>query len=135
MKISLLRPKRHVVLSAEDRAPLRAEVAGYFTKCQVPQANITKEERAAIKLLKKNDSILIMDADKGRSTVVIDKDNYEETVHKTLQNEKTYEVLKSDPTPKYKRKLISTLARLRNENKIDEKQYKLLHPTTANTPR
>ena len=49
-----------------------------------------------------------------------------------LQDEKTYEVLKTDPTPKYKRKLISILSRLKKEN---EKQYKLLHPTTANTPR
>ena len=48
---------------------------------------------------------------------------------------KTYEVLKTDPTPKYKRKLISILSRLKKENKIDEKQYKLLYPTTANTPR
>ena len=56
------------------------------------QPNITKDERAAIKPLKKNDSILIMGADKGRSTVVLDKDNYEEKVHKMLQDEKTYEV-------------------------------------------
>ena len=42
---------------------------------------------------------------------------------------------KSDPTPKCKRILISILTRLRNENKIDEKQYRLLYPTTANTPR
>ena len=76
-----------------------------------------------------------MCADKGRSTVVLNKDNYEEKVHKMLQDEETYKVFKSDPTPTYKRKLISILTRLRNENKIDEKQYRLLYPTNANTPR
>ena len=122
-------------IPVEDRPSLRAEVTGILRNAKPPKSNISKDERAAIKSLKKKDSILIMGADKGRSTVVLDKDNYEEKVHKMLQDEKTYEVLKTDPTPKYKRKLISILSRLKKENKIDEKQYKLLYPTTANTPR
>ena len=60
---------------------------------------------------------MIMNADKGRSTVVLDKENYEEKVQKMLQDEKTYEVLKTDPTPKYKRKLISILSKLKKEEK------------------
>ncbi|XP_072046597.1 uncharacterized protein [Amphiura filiformis] len=76
-----------------------------------------------------------MGADKGRSTVVLDKVDYEEKVHDMLKDERTYEKLKAEPTLKYKRKLTSILARLKKENKIDEKQYKLLYPTTANTPR
>ena len=76
-----------------------------------------------------------MGAKKGRSTVVLDEENHEEKVHKMLQDEKTYEVLKTDPTPKYKWKLISIISKLKKEDKIDEKQYKVLYPTTANTPR
>ena len=33
-----------------------------------------------------------MGADKGRSTVVLDKDDYEDKVHKMLQHEKNFEV-------------------------------------------
>ncbi|XP_072014850.1 uncharacterized protein [Amphiura filiformis] len=76
-----------------------------------------------------------MGADKGRSTVVLDKVNYEEKVHEMLKDEKTYETLKADPTPKYKRNLIAILSRLQKEKKIDYAQYRLLYPTTANTPR
>ena len=39
--------------------------------------------------------------------------NYEQRVHKMLQDEKTYEVLKTDPTPKYKRKLMYILSKLK----------------------
>ncbi|XP_072025291.1 uncharacterized protein [Amphiura filiformis] len=52
-----------------------------------------------------------------------------------LSDEKTYEKLKKDPTLIYKRKLVSILQRLKNENKIDENQYRLLYPTAENTPR
>ena len=122
-------------IPVEDRPSLRAEVAGVLRNAKPPKSNISKEERAAIKSLKKKDTIMIMGADKGRSTVVLDKENYEDKVHKMLQDEKTYEILKSDPTPKYKRKLVAILSKLKKEEKIDEKQYKLLYPTTANTPR
>ena len=122
-------------IPADERPALRAEIVGVLRNAKPPQSNITKEERLAINSLKKNDSILIMGADKGRSTVVLDKVDYDEKVHEMLKDERTYEKLKVDPTPKYKRKLTSILARLKKENKIDEKQYKLLYPTTANTPR
>ena len=56
-------------------------------------------------------------------------------IKRIMKDEKTYEVLKTDPTPKYKRKLISILSKLKKEEKIYEKQYRLLYPTTGNTPR
>jgi len=52
-----------------------------------------------------------------------------------LADERTYEKLPSDPTPKYKRKLISILKGLKAKNKIEEDQYKHLYPTAENVPR
>jgi len=60
---------------------------------------------------------------------------YEEKVKEMLSDEKVYEVLKKDTTAVYKRKLVSILTRLKEENKMTEKQYKMLYPTTENTPR
>ncbi|XP_072036723.1 uncharacterized protein [Amphiura filiformis] len=114
---------------------LRAEVAGVLKSAKIPKSNISKEERVALKQLKKDKSIIIMGADKGRSTVVTSTDGYEEKVNNLLSDEKTYEKLKGDPTSKYKRKLLGTLQRLKKENKIDNSQYKLLYPTAENTPR
>ena len=76
----------------------------------------------------KNEDILILPADKGRSTVVLDKDDYENKVKQMLSDEKTYEVLNKDPTSRYKRKLGNILKRLKEEEKITTAQYKELNP-------
>ena len=65
----------------------------------------------------------------------MDKQDYENKVQSMLSDEKTYLKLDSDPTPKYKRKLVSTLKHLKKENKITEGQYKDLYPTAENVPR
>ena len=44
-----------------------------------------------------------MGADKGRSTIITAKDEYEEKVKNMLSDDKTYEKLKEDPTAKFKR--------------------------------
>ena len=96
---------------------------------------MTKEERQAIKVLKRVEDIFILPADKGKSTVVLVKNEYEEKVKTMLDDKKTYEELPSDPTPKYKRKLVATLSNLKKEGKITEKKYKELYPTAENIPR
>ena len=73
--------------------------------------------------------------DKGRSTVIAAKNEYEEKVNNMLSDDKTCEKLKADPTAKHKRELVGTFQRLKEENKIDSDQYKLLYPTAENTPR
>ena len=52
-----------------------------------------------------------------------------------LSDERTYEKLEKDPTPKYKSKLVSMLQNLKKEDKITDKQYKELFPTAENIPR
>ena len=84
---------------------------------------------------KKVDEIIILPADKGKATVVLDKDEYEEKVTTMLGDKKTYEQLPNDPTPKYKWKLVATLGNLKKEGKITESKYKELYPTAENVPR
>ncbi|XP_072020698.1 uncharacterized protein [Amphiura filiformis] len=78
---------------------------------------------------------MILPADKGKATVVLDKEEYEEKVTIMLNDDKTYEKLKNDPTARYKRKLISILTGWEKVNKITEREYWKLYPTAANTPR
>ena len=58
-------------------------------------------ERTAINELKRDKSITILPADKGRATVVLDSSEYKEKVKIMLSDVKTYEVLPSDPTKVY----------------------------------
>ena len=85
--------------------------------------------------MRKEDSILILPADKGRAKVLLDKDKYIEDVLLMLSDTKTYKILSRDPTLKYKKQLANTLTRLKRENKITETQYDYLYPTSEITPR
>jgi len=87
----------------------------------------------SLRTLAKEKSDTILPADKA--TVIMDTAEYEEKVKEMLSDEKVYEVLKEDPTAVYKRKLVSFLTRLKEENKITEGQYKMLYPTMENTPQ
>jgi hypothetical protein len=122
-------------LTPEEAQTLRAEVAGTLKSAKCPKSNITKDERVALHELRKAKDVLIMGADKGKCTVVQSTDDYEQKVKEMLNDEHTYEKLKKDPTPGYKRKLLDILKKLKTENKIDESQYRLLYPTAENTPR
>ena len=78
---------------------------------------------------------MILPADKGRATVVMDKNEYEEKVNSMLNGAHTYEKLQANPTSSYKRKLIEKLTKLKKDGKIMEDQYKYLYPTSEATPR
>ena len=62
----------------------------------------------------------------------MDTEEYEKKVKDMPSDERTYSKLDSDPTHKYRKNLISILARMRSENKITTKQYHHLNPTTKN---
>ncbi|XP_072048537.1 uncharacterized protein [Amphiura filiformis] len=114
---------------------LRSEMANTLRSAKPMKSNISKEERQAIFDLKKDESILILPADKGKATVVMDTEEYEQKLNNMLSDEKTYEVLTKDPIAKYKRELVSILTRFKTENKITRAQYDYLYPTAENVPR
>ena len=62
-------------------------------------SNLTKDEQHALKRLKNNKDIVILPADKGRVTVVMDKTDYHDKMDALVNDKQTYEELKRDPTP------------------------------------
>ena len=119
----------------EERNTLRAKIVRALKSAKMPKSNLNKDQRQALKDLTKEKSILVLPADKGRCTIVMDADDYENKVKIMLDDERTYEKLEKDPTPKYKRKLVGMLQNLKKEDKITDKQYKELFPTAENIPR
>ena len=61
--------------------------------------NLTKGEKQALKRLKNNENIVILPADKGRVTVVMDKKDYHDKMNELVNDKQTYQELKRDPTP------------------------------------
>ena len=114
---------------------LRNDVLGILKNARPPQPNINAEERKAMKDLASNKDITILPADKGKATVIMDTQDYKDKVSSMLSDKKTYELLTSDPTSSYKRKLIALLKPLKEGKKITSQQYDYLYPTAENVPR
>ena len=62
---------------------------------------MNRKERGAIKNLAKEEDIIILPADKGRSTVLLNKRYYQQKMSALLDDDKTYGKLVSDPTKSF----------------------------------
>ncbi|KAF2891338.1 hypothetical protein ILUMI_14835 [Ignelater luminosus] len=62
-----------------------------------PKKNLTREKHQALKSLRQNESIIILPADKGNATIVIDIENYDAKI-KSLLEDPAYQAMTTDPT-------------------------------------
>ena len=85
--------------------------------------------------LKKDQSRVILTADKGVAIVIMDKEDYQEKAKALLEDQGTYKALKTDPTGRLKSKMINLLKKIKSEGGIDDILHKKLYPTGAVTPK
>ena len=97
---------------------------------KVKDQNVTKKEWEVIDKLKKDDTIMVLTANKGRVRVVMKKEEYLEKCNNLLKDEKTYLKLKRDPASKYRDKFVDAIEDLKERGVIDKGLYKKLYPTT-----
>ena len=76
------------------------------------------EERQAVYSLKKREDIVIVKANKGNTTVVLDRNEHDDKPMTMLKDTTTYVELKRDPTQKTKRVVNQFVSQLREEDKI-----------------
>jgi len=97
--------------SAKDK--IRASVANTLKTCKLPAAvNVSREEKRALHNLRKDEQVTIVPADKGRSVVVMDKDEYKEKVSVFLNDTDTYLKItdrRSNPTSSVEKELNKLL--------------------------
>ena len=122
-------------LDATTAANLRSEVARVVKKRKNLKPNVPLEEIKALQELKKQDDIMILPADKGKATVILDKSDYENKIQNLLSDTKTYEILKKDPTNSVKNQLINTLKKWKKEGTISQQLYKKIYPTSDQPPK
>ena len=124
---------KHAKALAQGKAEkLKAEVKSVL-KIQPPRPNISREEQEALKELKDN-SRVVLTADKGVCLVVIDKEEYIKKAEELL-NQETYKVIRADPTNRQKNKLIQILKNIKAEGGINENTYKKMYATGAGIPK
>ena len=109
-----------------------ADVKTILKKIQPPKSNITREERKALAELRKDKNRIILTADKGVSMVVMDREEYTRKAEELL-DQPAYKPIPTDPTTKYKNKLISLLKTSKPEGGINDVIYRRLYPTGADS--
>ena len=71
-------------------------------------SNLRSDERRALTSLRARNDIMILPADKGNSTVILDKDDYSEKIWLHI-HEGPYTEVKTDPGPRFRKRLVSLL--------------------------
>ena len=97
------------------------EVSAALHKARPPTDNLDKGMKRALKTLRKDDSIVILPADKGNATVVIDKTEYVGKMTQMLKDG-TYRKLTRDPTSKVETKITKALKQLEARGFISDKE-------------
>ena len=92
------------------------------------------ELRITLKNLQSDTSIVILPADKSRSTVILNHEDYLEKCMDHINNG-PYQFLKKDPTTKIKTETLKQLKVLKGNEFIDNKLYYYIKPTDSPVPR
>ena len=62
-------------MTTEKADTIRAGLSSIIHKAKPPKRNITRKQSASLKSLQQNENISMLPADKGRTTVVLDKED------------------------------------------------------------
>jgi hypothetical protein len=82
----------------------RWKIRSMLKKCKSSRPNMTTKELRAVKSLRLNKNIRILQADKGNCTVVMDESEYKDKLN-TLLESGVYEPLPKDPTAMVEKKV------------------------------
>ena len=90
--------------------------------------------RDALKRLKEDDSIMVLPADKGRASVVMETSTYHAKTSSLIENG-PYQLLSKDPTDRLSRKLSEKLLTLKRSGHLTEAVYNKIRPQHKKLPR
>ena len=103
-----------------------------YTYCQKfdnrNERNLTDEEVRGLSELKRDQSIVIVKANKGNCLVILQKDYYIRELENLLSDTSRFRLLPRDPTLKREKKLIRHLLKLKNDGVITDQFYHKTRP-------
>lgn len=116
---------RNKVISS-DADILRQDVAVILRKSNLPKSNVTTAERLALSSLRENQDILVLRADKGNATVVMDSNDYEGKIRSLLGDSHVYKPVAYNPTARVTRRIRAVVRDFRDlfDEDVFERLYK-----------
>ena len=113
---------------------LRLAVSGAMQWAKPPRANLSHQQRHSIQELRSDEDIVILPADKGKATVVMNCEDYT-TKMMEISNDGEYCVLSRDPTLKVEKEIASALKLVCKEGHISDKFCDQLTPRYTEPPQ
>lgn len=96
---------------------------------------LKKEYNEARSFLKNNPNLLVIPSDKGNTTAIIEKTEYEQKMCTLIDDDETYKKLTKDPTNKYQTENNKLVNMLKEKEFVDERTSKILKTNNALAPR
>ena len=114
---------------------VRSRVTQVLSNAKSPQSNLTKDETESLQKLQGYDDIIVLSADKGNCTVVMDKSDYDSKLKVLLNDSATYKIVTKNPNLAIEKRLNNFIWRLYEGKKISFDLYKLLRSCDSVLPR
>lgn len=84
-------------LDTNSAEAIRQDVSQILRTARPPKRNLPYKEEQALKELRRNEDIIILPADKGNATVIMDSNDYHRKIE-TLLDDPSYQRITTDPT-------------------------------------
>ncbi|CAG9836786.1 unnamed protein product [Diabrotica balteata] len=110
---------------------IRFDVAKCLDTAKIPTSNISREEFIALKNLRSLSEIIILPADKGNATVILDTPSYIEKVNDLLRDTSCYNTISRDPTPRVEREISHAI----KQSDLSDEVKKSIVPKNSICPR
>ncbi|XP_076067663.1 uncharacterized protein LOC143040454 [Oratosquilla oratoria] len=120
--------------TSEDKQAVRTKIVGAL-KSKRTSRSLTTEETKALADLRRDRLIVVLTIDKGRSTVVMDNEDYDQKALALLQDTQTYTIVPQDPTKKLQAKVERELKELRENRIINDDEWKKMRPGDSTIPK
>ena len=98
------------------------------------KSTLSSEETKALKELRNDQNLVISKADKGNTTVVMDKTGYDKRLLTMLEDNTTYQQLQKDTTPNTEKTVNKFVSQLVADNKITKIQSYRLKSSNGRAP-
>ena len=139
-------PKAHIVASVEAAITRSGASEEWATRACIgvicalshmkpPPKNTLPEERKSVKQLASDESIVVLPAEKGRATVVLEWKDYDTNMKVLLNDRNTYKPLVKDPTGTLEGKINSILLDLRQKGRLSDETYHHLCSSAGSVSR
>ena len=94
---------------------VRIKVTNLHRRTRPPPSNTSKEERSAIRSLRRDESVIILPANKGNASVLLNRGEYDDKMTVMLECKQMYKELKKDPAPALQRSINAKLLSLKKK--------------------